>query len=535
MRRTLFLAILVPFLVLGCSTLDEELPDDLPDEPLDWDLDDDEMAAAPVCPPDEPECDALHEADVELEDEPEAATYGLTDPKTASGSFRAWPGGRIPYRFATGSNAINATTRDRLSQGMTNWEKLTEGRIKFRAATSSDTAYVLVKRGSTRVSPFVGYRAGRVQELYLRDNEYLTVIKHELGHVLGFHHEQRRTDRGNHIQVRTANIVDSAHCRYQFSKCTDCERLGPYDRTSVMHYRTHDLSGCRTGPVLLKLDGTTISHTWKISPRDLDAVAAMYDPVPAPPPPADASLPETGSLTAAGGLCADVAGGSTLDGATVLSWTCHGGGNQDWRATKNRQLRAKHSLRCMEVAGAAKPGARVEQAACADTLEQKWRFADMEIVNGATGKCLEIPNGNYASGQRVGYATCNATKRQRFTYRPHQETILAGGLCLTARPDADVVLRPCDGRTSQRWFQGRGGFVSRSHSGQCLRVEGGAKSGTRIEVRACNDQVGQRWALRGEIRDRRAGLCLRGGERGTPLALASCDGSSPQRWTFWSR
>jgi hypothetical protein len=33
------------------------------------------------------------------------------------------------------------------------------------------------------------------------------------------------------------------------------------------------------------------------------------------------------------GLCVDVNGGSTADGARLLQWSCHSGTNQQWRFT----------------------------------------------------------------------------------------------------------------------------------------------------------------------------------------------------------
>src|SRR5687767_11734196 len=199
-------------------------------EGLPWDLERDLDSDRPVCPAEEPDCDRLVEPDAEdewldveyraLAHDNDAVTYGLADPLTSNGKYRTWPNGRIPYRYArdsAGNIYVNSTTRTRLSQAMTNWEALTEGRIKFRPKLATDTAYVIIRQGSPRVSPFVGYRAGQVQNLYLRDSEYITVIKHELGHVVGLHHEQRRSDRLNYIQVRTANIVNSeigrASCR----------------------------------------------------------------------------------------------------------------------------------------------------------------------------------------------------------------------------------------------------------------------------------------------------------------------------------
>ncbi len=445
--------------------------------------------------------------------------YGLTDPLTSTGKYRAWPNGRIPYVLATtnGVVQINSATRTALSQAMTNWEQLTEGRIMFRAKQSTDKAYVIVKQGSPRVSPFVGYRKDQVQSLYLRDTEYLTVTKHELGHVIGLHHEQRRTDRGSFIQVRNQYIVDSDTCRYQFAACSTCKPLGTYDRTSVMHYRTHDLPGCRTGSVLLKLDGTAISHIWKVSPKDLTSVATMYaapTPPQPPTPPSTPTMPESGSIVS-NALCTAVADDNTLElGA------CNGAGDQDWRLTVEGQLRVQDSLQCASVIGCSAVGAAVEQSACSPAApDQKWSFEAMALVHGATGKCV---------GSTLAVGAC--TSAAQLTVRPDTETIELDGQCVTA--GTTITLAACDGSTSQQWMQARGGFVSRVNTARCMRVDAASKLG----LADCTDGAEQRWALHGEIRDGRADLCLQGGTTaGSKLALAACDGTAAQQFTLWSR
>ena len=492
-------------------------------EELPWDLDRDPVTDTPVCPAEFPDCDRLDDVDApdldELMVQTELTPYGLTE-VSATGKYRAWPNGRIPYRLATtnGVVQINAATRTALSQAMTNWEQLTEGRIKFRAKTSNDSTYVVVKQGSPRVSPFVGYRKDQIPTLYLRDSEYLTVTKHELGHVIGLHHEQRRTDRLSYIKVRNQYIVDSATCRYQFATCPTCKLLGSYDRNSVMHYRTHDLPGCRTGSVLLKLDGSAISHIWKVSSKDLSAVAKMYTPPSAPPPqppPSTPALPETGSITS-GTLCAAIAADNTLE-----LRACAGTGDQDWRFTSDDQLRVQSTLGCAAVVGCSAEGAAIEPVTCApEPLDQKWTFEDMALVHGATNTCVT---------PALGFAACSAETRP-FVVRPGTEAIEIDGKCLTASGTA-VSLAACDGSTAQHWFQARGGFVTRANTAHCL-----ARGGTKLALAMCSDEIDQRWALRGAIRDHRSDLCLQGGtEPGTKLALAACDDSAAQQFTLWSR
>ena len=519
----------------ACAT-DEAAP--LATGELAWDLERGLDSDRPVCSVDAPDCDRIDDTDAPDEDlEP---VFGLSDPLTSSGRYRTWPNGRIPYKYArdsAGNPLVNAATRTVLGQAMTNWETLTEGRIKFRAKKSTDTAYVLITQGSPLVRPFVGYRAGQVQTLQLRDSEYVTVAKHELGHVIGLHHEQRRTDRLDYIKVRTANIVNTTTCKYQFATCSTCKKIGTYDRVSVMHYRTTDLANCRTGPVLLKLDGSTINHYWKISAKDLSSVAKMYGAsATTTPPPMPPELPESGSLVASK-LCAAVVDASTADGAAIQAASCAVAGNQDWRITADGQLKVQHSMQCAAVVGCSTAGAPVAQTACSPTApQQTWMFDAMAIVNGMSGKCLEAS----AEGSALSFQACSGAAAQQFDYRSELETIEIDGMCVTATDGAlagdDITLAACDGRDAQRWLQARGGFVSRANTARCMRIESGATAGTKLELGDCDDTAEQRWALRGTIRDGRAGLCLAGSETaGSSLALAECDGSPAQTWTFWSR
>ena len=59
---------------------------------------------------------------------------------------------------------------------------------------------------------------------------------HEIGHALGFWHEQQRVDRTDHIEIKWDNL---GTYRSQFYTSDTVNYDVPYDLSSVMHYSTH--------------------------------------------------------------------------------------------------------------------------------------------------------------------------------------------------------------------------------------------------------------------------------------------------------
>lgn len=69
-------------------------------------------------------------------------------------------------------------------------------------------------------------------------NIWLKVFRHEMFHVFGITHTQRRKDRQKYIRVLYANIKRNK--RREYDQCFNCDIPPgiPYECNSIMHYKT---------------------------------------------------------------------------------------------------------------------------------------------------------------------------------------------------------------------------------------------------------------------------------------------------------
>jgi len=189
----------------------------------------------------------LFQGDILLTADQKAAIDAGGDPSLVKGRATVnkpvWPNAVLPYtidstlaRDPRGMAAIRA--------GMKKWTDTTCVRFKPRT-NERNYAHFYIGGGC---SSYVGPVGGRQMISLARGCWRPSIVSHEIGHCLGFYHEQSRPDRDNYVQIIWANIPQGV--KFNFNKMTvsQIDSLGtPYDYRSVMHYdRTAFGSGRET-------------------------------------------------------------------------------------------------------------------------------------------------------------------------------------------------------------------------------------------------------------------------------------------------
>jgi hypothetical protein len=102
-----------------------------------------------------------------------------------------------------------------------------------------------------------------ITAFWWRDLEWMPA--HELGHVLGFHHEHQRWDRDDYLTVHFENIKPGrAHDYETIAKTNWLVTTLPYDYASIMHYRVCWAGACEDECT----DGDGSSPCAVLSPKD---------------------------------------------------------------------------------------------------------------------------------------------------------------------------------------------------------------------------------------------------------------------------
>lgn len=132
---------------------------------------------------------------------------------------------------------------------------------------------------STGCGSFLGKIGGR-QEIFLAGGCSTGNTMHEIGHAIGFFHEQSRTDRDNSIIINWNNIQPNAvnNFRTYLDEGLPGFQLGTFDFGSIMLYSSFDFTSNGL-PTITRLDGTTFfGQRSGLSNGDIETSDYIYGP-----------------------------------------------------------------------------------------------------------------------------------------------------------------------------------------------------------------------------------------------------------------
>ncbi|KAG1685927.1 Astacin-like metalloprotease toxin 1 [Nymphon striatum] len=190
---------------------------------------------------------------------------------------KLWPNGKIYYQIDP--SADNITTI--IHQAMKQYKDKTGGCIEF-INSKGDGNYINIYRGDGCWS-LVGRQGNGKQAVSLGVGcQFVGTAVHELGHAIGFWHEQNRSDRDNYIDVHLENVKPAM--RYNFDKLTPSQNLllVPYDYNSIMEYAEYAFSvdKQKKKTIVPKKAGVTITPVWTrpgLDDNDVIAIKKLYE------------------------------------------------------------------------------------------------------------------------------------------------------------------------------------------------------------------------------------------------------------------
>ncbi|MCC6537405.1 MAG: hypothetical protein IT162_07645 [Bryobacterales bacterium] len=211
--------------------------------------------------------DIVVEGDIVIGSMPGGKTAGGPVFSLADSSSSAhWPGGVIPF--------VDSLPDNRGQVARDHWTQITNGTITFVPRTSEASFVRFIQPSADGCSASSIGRTSGVTTIKLGVSCSAGNARHEIGHALGFKHEQNRTDRDSFVRIFWSNL-ESVDFDDQFIKA-DGGNIGTYDFGSIMHYPLVVAGVTAMEPLVTVPAGVTIGQRTALSSGDLNAVNILY-------------------------------------------------------------------------------------------------------------------------------------------------------------------------------------------------------------------------------------------------------------------
>ncbi|XP_065648482.1 tolloid-like protein 2 isoform X3 [Hydra vulgaris] len=185
---------------------------------------------------------------------------------------RLWPGAIIPYTFGETLAHIESAQRT-IQQAIAEWEKATC--IRFIKKTNEED-FVEFAAGIGCNSD-VGKIGGKQIVSLGEGCMFKSVVMHEIGHVVGFWHEQNRPDRDDYVFIKTENIKEGIYKEafVKFSHQINSLKV-EYDYYSIMHYGMKAFSKNNLPTILPKKKNVFVLGNDRLSQLDIIQASLLY-------------------------------------------------------------------------------------------------------------------------------------------------------------------------------------------------------------------------------------------------------------------
>ncbi|XP_074096633.1 protein tolkin-like [Cotesia typhae] len=163
-----------------------------------------------------------------------------------------WNDGIIPYEI---DDSFSGLHRKFIRKVMQKWEKSTCIQFVDRNDTIHQDYLALIHPDSRRCHTAIGKSYSGRNELYLgKGCLNQRNILHELGHVIGFHHEHNRPDRDQYVNVKMENVKSGSEGNFDKLSPEKITTLNQkYDYNSIMHYRRNEFSSDQSKDTIVPL------------------------------------------------------------------------------------------------------------------------------------------------------------------------------------------------------------------------------------------------------------------------------------------
>jgi hypothetical protein len=188
-------------------------------------------------------------------------------------AFQLWPNRTVPYVINPG-----VTNPQRVIDAINHWSSKTNIKLIKRTNQANYVEFFPARPGGLCTS-MVGMVGGR-QAITVSDYCDASILTHEIGHAIGFLHEQERSDRERYIKILYDNILPENRIWFNTYLPNTGFEIGAFDFQSVMLYHSWSFSKDPQNYYLYTitdLSGRPFSDAKVLSAGDVETYNYLYN------------------------------------------------------------------------------------------------------------------------------------------------------------------------------------------------------------------------------------------------------------------